>query len=121
MYTCIHQRDLHGLVLFRSIDCLPGEGGEHEAGGVQGGVVEPQQVEVGGGHLPHRRLHALPPPPAHQQPDLTCANTAVTMPLLVVLCSAPSVPQLVFTITEKAPTMAWFKAPTSAFTFKTLC
>ena len=40
----------------------------------------------------------------------------------LVLCSAPSVPQLVFTITEKAPTRAfpWLKAPTSAFTFKTL-
>ena len=32
------------------------------------------------------------------------------------------VPQPVFTITEKAPTRAfsWLKAPTSAFTFKTL-
>ena len=40
----------------------------------------------------------------------------------IVLCSAPSVPQQVFTITEKAPTRAfsWLKAPTSAFTFKTL-
>ena len=41
----------------------------------------------------------------------------------LVLCSAPSVPQRVFTITEKAPSRAfsWLKAPTSAFTFKTLC
>ena len=41
---------------------------------------------------------------------------------ILVLCSAPSVPQPVFTITEKAPTRAfsWLKAPTSAFTFKTL-
>ena len=40
----------------------------------------------------------------------------------LVLCSAPSVPQPVFTITEKAPTRAFsgLKAPTSAFTFKTL-
>ena len=40
----------------------------------------------------------------------------------LVLCSAPSVPQPVFTITETAPTRAfsWLKAPTSAFTFKTL-
>ena len=40
----------------------------------------------------------------------------------LVLCSASSVPQPVFTITEKAPTRAfsWSKAPTSAFTFKTL-
>ena len=36
--------------------------------------------------------------------------------------SAPSVPQPVCTITEKAPSRAfsWLKAPTSAFTFKTL-
>ena len=42
--------------------------------------------------------------------------------LSIVLCSAPSVPQPVFTITEKAPTRAfsWLKAPTRAFTFKTL-
>ena len=34
----------------------------------------------------------------------------------------PSVRHPVFTITEKAPTRAfsWLKAPTSAFTFKTL-
>ena len=39
------------------------------------------------------------------------------------VCSAPSVSQSVFTITEKAPTKAfsWLKAPTSTFTFKTLC
>ena len=35
-----------------------------------------------------------------------------------MLYSAPSVPQPVFTITEKAPTR--LKAPSSAFTFKTL-
>ena len=42
--------------------------------------------------------------------------------LLLVLCSAPSVSQPVFTITEKPPTrdFSWLKAPTSAFTFKTL-
>ena len=42
--------------------------------------------------------------------------------LPVVLYNYPSVPQPVFTITEKAPTRAfsWLKAPTSAFTFKTL-
>ena len=40
----------------------------------------------------------------------------------LVLCIAASVPQPVFTITEKAPTRAfsWLKVPTSAFTFKTL-
>ena len=40
----------------------------------------------------------------------------------LVLCSASSVSQSVFTITEKTPTRAfsWLKAPTSAFTFKTL-
>ena len=51
--------------------------------------------------------------PAHLPPD---------QPGLV-LCSAPAVPQPVFTITEKAPTRAfsWLKAPISVFTFKTLC
>ena len=40
----------------------------------------------------------------------------------LVLCSAPSVPQPVFTITDKAPIRAfsWLKAPTITFTFKTL-
>ena len=44
------------------------------------------------------------------------------IPWHLVLCSAPSVPQPVFTIMEKAPTRAfsWLKAPTSTFTFKTL-
>ena len=41
----------------------------------------------------------------------------MTCVLQLVLCSAPSVPQPVFTITEKAPTRAF--SPTSAFTFKT--
>ena len=46
-----------------------------------------------------------------------CSRSPIT-----VLCSALSVSQSVFTITEKAPTRAfsWLKAPTSAFTFKTL-
>ena len=58
-------------------------------------------------------------------------NTAVTLPItqdvwrhcsILVPQIDPSVPQPVFTITEKAPTRAfsWLKAPTSAFTFKTL-
>ena len=39
----------------------------------------------------------------------------------IVVCSALSVPQPVFTITEKARTRAfsWLKVPTSVFTFKT--
>ena len=39
----------------------------------------------------------------------------------LLLCSAPSAPQPVFTITEKAPTktLSLLKAPTSTFTFKT--
>ena len=47
----------------------------------------------------------------------TCCSDFV-----LVLFSAPSVPQPVFTIREKAPTRAfsWLKAPSSAFTFKTL-
>ena len=41
----------------------------------------------------------------------------------LVLWNDPSVSQSVFTITEKASNRAfsWLKAPTSAFTFKTLC
>ena len=54
-----------------------------------------------------------------------CANCALLgSPLLGsnVTMDQLSVPQPVFTITEKAPTRAisWLKAPTSAFTFKTL-
>ena len=59
--------------------------------------------------------------------EFTLDNEGVCLPspgsalFCAVLYSAPSVPQLVFTITEKAPTRAfsWLKAPTSAFTFKT--
>ena len=53
------------------------------------------------------------------EPHAKVENTGTKL----VLCSAPSVPQPVFTITEKAPTRAfsWLKASTSAFTFKTLC
>ena len=42
--------------------------------------------------------------------------------LVVELCSAPSVPQPVFTITEKAPTRAFslLKAPTTALTLNTV-
>ena len=47
------------------------------------------------------------PPPAS-----AVANHGPTVGSPVVLCSAPSVPQPVYTITEKAPT--------SAFTLKTL-
>ena len=48
--------------------------------------------------------------------------SAARSPPGIVLYSDPSVSQSVFTITEKAPTRAfsWLKAPTSAFTFKTL-
>ena len=51
-----------------------------------------------------------------------CCNGSQISRLRLVLCSAPSVPQPVFTITEKAPTRTFslLKAPTSAFTFKTL-
>ena len=60
------------------------------------------------------------------QPPRSCRYTIYNKVHYVntdlVLCTAPSVPQPVFTITEKAPTRAfsWLKAPTSAFTFKTL-
>ena len=60
----------------------------------------------------------------------TCHNLGVFLGLEMLLQTDlgvvpqidPSVPQLVFTITEKAPTSAfsWLKAATAAFTFKTL-
>ena len=45
-----------------------------------------------------------------------------TWPGMMIRCSAPSIAQPIFTIVEKSPTRAfsWLKAPTSAFTFKTL-
>ena len=57
--------------------------------------------------------------PVHSVP-VSIVSIVPVYPL--VLCSAPSVSQSFFIITEKAPTRAfpWLKAPTSAFTFKTL-
>ena len=57
------------------------------------------------------------PPTLCSQFPARLAPVSRTQPQLV-LCSASSVPQSVFTITEKAPTRAfsWLKA----FTFKTL-
>ena len=82
-------------------------------------------------YLPHPRqrrdIYHRPIQHNHQSesPSLwAClrASTGTGTEYLLVLCSAPSVPQPVFTITEKAPTRAfsWLKAATSAFTFKTL-
>ena len=56
-------------------------------------------------------------PPITQSSSVFCSPQSQLLPQI-----DPSVPQLVFTITEKAPIMAfsWLKTPTSAFTFKTL-
>ena len=63
--------------------------------------------------------------PTSPAPSLPLTSARVIVSDVIpdfVLCSAPSVPQPVFTITEMAPIRAfsWFKAPTSAYTFKTL-
>ena len=58
-------------VLFRGIDGLSGECGQHEAGGVQLGVVEAHHVAVLGAHLSHRPGHLHPAPTADQEPDLS--------------------------------------------------
>ena len=88
-------------------------GGQGEGGAAAGGAGAGGAAVRGGAprvHLaPHRGLrpprhpHRAPLPPPRPQ-------------------GGPSVPQSVFTITEKAPIRAfsWLKAPTSAFTFKTL-
>ena len=61
------------------------------------------------------RMHASPLPTVCTEP---APDEEVTQ---LVPEIDPSVPQPVFTITEKAPTMAfsWLKAATTAFTFKT--
>ena len=57
--------------------------------------------------VPHRARRGGPAVPRHQ-PGLLVTGSRCSV---LVLCSSPSVPQPVFTITEKAP------APTSTFTF----
>ena len=56
-------------------------------------------------HLLQTKLHALLPG-AGLSPLLDL-NKATLPPSNIVLCSAPSVPQPVFTMTEKAPTRAF--------------
>ena len=88
---------------------LVGESVDHcSGGGGQGGAG------AGGGAGPGHRV--LVPC------NIATHNSHPAPASAVVLGSAPSVPQPVFTITEKAPTrvFSWLKAPTSAFTFKTL-
>ena len=67
--------------------CVPGDDDEHAGGHVDG-------EHVVGELPPQRELH-------QQAAVVTCSRGLQSA---VVLCSAPSVPQLVFTITEKAPT-----------------
>ena len=57
----------------------------------------------------------------HNLPDFKDVALSSVHLYLLVICSAPLVPQLVFTITEKAArAFSWLKVTTSAFTFKTL-
>ena len=58
----------------------------------------------------------ISPPASHHRHQRVIVRSSL------VLWNDPSVSQSVFTITERAPTRAfsWLKAPTSAFTFKTL-
>ena len=96
------------------------------------GVRRPRRVRArcggwGRGEVPGRaddapRLHAARP--GHRA-FRTWSRSRSGFPMWMcneVLCSAPSVPQPLFTITEKAPTRAssWLKAPTSTFTSKPL-
>ena len=89
-------------------------GGQGEGGAAAGGAGAGGAAVRGGAprvHLaPHRGLH--PPRHPHRAPLPPPRPQG-----------GPSVAQSVFTITEKAPTRAfsWLKAPTSTFTFKTLC
>ena len=89
--------------------------------GVRGHGQPPVRV-AGGGACAGARTR--PPPPHHRGGRHRAQGELVVLIHLsaLVLCSAPSVPQQVFTIMEKAPTRAFycFKVPTSAITFKTL-
>ena len=95
--------------------------------------VKCQLIGAAGGHRAGEDGGHLTPAPLSWRPLLVSASGLLLRPQQSLitdqqlghqqLYKAPSVPQRVFTITEKDPTSAfsWLKAPTSAFTFKTLC
>ena len=67
-------------------------------------------------------------PPIGQQVKLSVVGGRIIVSpkddnILTSAADNQSISQSVFTIMEKAPTRAlsWLKAPTGAFTFKTLC
>ena len=101
-----------GCPLLRPAHVPRGRGGDRAGRRHVPGPHHGLQEEV----LGHEVLARLPPARGHgEQPRVAGGAHVQTS-------AAPSVPQPVFTITEKAPTMAfsWLKAPTSAFIFKSL-
>ena len=86
---------------------------EEDDGGRDGGEAEAGRGEDGADHGGQPPAQAV----GHPAGDGTW-HTAVTHPALVL----QTINRGIYTITEKAPTRAfsWLKAPTSAFTFKTL-
>ena len=64
-------------ILFWGIDGLSGEGRQDEAGGVQLGAVEAQQVAVLGAELPDWPGHLHLAPAADQEPYLTWGVSCV--------------------------------------------
>ena len=89
---------------------------------VEVGVVLPGELhEVDAGHgVVHHEVQGPLNAAVHVGPGRQVKNHLGIAG--VMLCSAPSVLQSVFTITKKAPTRAfsWLIAATTAFTFKTL-
>ena len=88
----------------------PAEDPEHERGGEQ-----EAGAEDGGDQRQEQQL-------ARARGCKCVSERVAAICCILVLCTAPSVPQSIFTITEKAPTRAftWLKAATTSFTFKTL-
>ena len=93
--------------------------------GLGGEVEEDDEEEKAGRHRVTQHVHR---DVSLQHRAVRLGDRAVhcgyyyVLPLFLVPQIDPSVPQPVFTITEKAPTRAfsWLKAATTAFTFKTL-
>ena len=91
-------------------------------GGRDGRAIDFDTRSVGEGwRLGRSELHEIfICRPKFRLSDLTPADNEVMISpdLLISAENDPSVPQPIFTITEKAPTRAfsWLKAPTSAFT-----
>ena len=95
---------------------LGGDGGPHaaaEAGHLLGAELVPPVGRVRG-EVGHQ---------VHVADDEAVVGEEVAEQLLVLELQTKVREKITrsFTITEKAPSRTWLKAPTSAFTFKTLC